>query len=132
MTKKDHIKYWIKTSDDDWSRVDFMFKNKDYVFTLFCVHLSIEKICKAIWVKDNVSNFPPRIHDLVRILEGTRAELTGDEKKFLKKLTEFQLDGRYPDYQFKIYKTCNKQFAAEVIEKSELVRVKLLKEKLSD
>lgn len=109
-----------------------MFKNKDYVFALFCVHLSIEKICKAIWVKDNVSNFPPRIHDLVRIMEGTRAELTGDEKKFLKKLTEFQLDGRYPDYQFKIYKTCNKQFAAEVIERSELVRVKLLKEKLSD
>ena len=132
MTKKDHIKYWIKTSDDDWNRVDFMFKNKDYVFALFCVHLSIEKICKAIWVKDNVSNFPPRIHDLVRIIEGTRATLTGDEKKFLKKLTEFQLDGRYPDYQFKIYKTCNKQFAAEVIERSELVRVKLLKEKLSD
>ena len=109
-----------------------MFRNKDYVFGLFCVHLSIEKICKAIWVKDNVSNFPPRIHDLVRIIESTKTELIAEEKIFLKKLTEFNIDGRYPDYQFKIFKTCNKQFALEVIEKSGLLRVKLLKEKLSD
>ena len=132
MTKKDHIKYWIKSSNDDWNRVDLMFRNKDYVFGLFCVHLSIEKICKAIWVKDNVSNFPQRIHDLVRIIESTKTELIAEEKIFLKKLTEFNIDGRYPDYQFKIFKTCNKQFALEVIEKSGLLRVKLLKEKLSD
>ena len=49
-------------------------KIKTMFLPFFCVHLSIEKICKAIWVKDNVSSFPPRIHDLVRIMEGTRAE----------------------------------------------------------
>ncbi|MCY7411416.1 MAG: HEPN domain-containing protein [Chitinophagales bacterium] len=50
MTKAEHINYWTKNADRDWQRAKNNFKLKDYVFCLFCLHMSLEKICKALWV----------------------------------------------------------------------------------
>ena len=91
MTKEEHIAYWTGNAEKDWQRAERCFKDKDYVFSLFCVHLSLEKIIKALWVNDNELNFPPRIHNLVRLLEGTSVELKEEELIFLNDLNKFQL-----------------------------------------
>ncbi len=65
LSKRDHINYWITASDEDWERGVYMYENADYVFCLFCIHLSIEKLSKDIWVKENQNNnYPPRIHEI--------------------------------------------------------------------
>ena len=98
MTKKDHITYWIESSQEDWGRAEMCFNNKDYVFGLFCLHLCAEKLSKALWVKENESDFPPRIHNLLILLEKSSLILTEHQLKFLSQLNTFQLEGRYPDY----------------------------------
>jgi HEPN domain-containing protein len=71
MTKEGYIKYWITTSKHDWKRVEELLKLRDFSFALFCAHLSIEKLAKALWVKEHESNFPPRIHNLITLFSKT-------------------------------------------------------------
>ena len=97
------------------------------MFCLFCVHLSMEKIVKAIWVKNNKEDYPPRLHNLVRILEQTTVKLNDDVLIFLNDLNRFQLEGRYPDYRGIIYKECNFEFTKKILEKANEVKICLLK-----
>jgi len=41
-------------------------------------------------------------------------------------LNRFQLEGRYPDYMTKMHHICNKEFTAEMINKSNLLKSWLL------
>ncbi len=59
MNKQDYIQYWKASAEKDWRRVNLLFKNRDFVFALFCAHLTLEKLLKAHWVKDNNENYPP-------------------------------------------------------------------------
>ena len=56
MTKQEHIDYWLDTAKKDWRTVQNMYKTKDFVTALFFTHLHLEKICKALWVKNNTNN----------------------------------------------------------------------------
>ena len=49
MAKKDQIKYWLKSADQDWSAANHLFEKKDYTYALFFSHLTLEKILKAIF-----------------------------------------------------------------------------------
>ena len=122
MTKQDVIKYWLKESTKDWNRALRCFKHKDYLFCLFCAHLSLEKLCKAIWVRDNIENHPPRIHNLRYILDQTTILLSVNQKEFLTLMNTFQIEGRYPDYTGKIYKICNQKFTKETLDQSKNIR----------
>lgn len=63
--KHDHIDYWVSSAGQDWERATFMYEKKDFVFSLFCVHLCEEKLCKGLWVKENLNiNYPPKIREI--------------------------------------------------------------------
>ena len=115
MTKEDYINYWKETSEQDWSSAEDLFKTKHYLQSLFFAHLTIEKICKALWIADNETNHPPRIHNLVYLLKQTRIILPEEKLDFLLLLNDFQLEGRYPDYQQKIYKSLSEAKAKEIL-----------------
>lgn len=108
MNKEDYIKYWIETAQMDWSSSEDLYKTGHFVQSLFFAHLSLEKLCKAKWIRDNESNHPPRLHNLLYILKQTKTSLTDEQADFLLIFNDFQLEGRYPDYQMKIYKFCDK------------------------
>lgn len=127
MTKQEHIDYWISNSKKDWKRAERCFRDKDYVFCLFFVHLSIEKICKGLWVKNNISNHPPRIHILETILTGAKVELSDEDWSLLINLNRFNLEGRYPDYKNMIYKETNKKFTSDLFSQSTKLKICLLK-----
>jgi AbiV family abortive infection protein len=114
MTNKDHIEYWLKNADRDWERSEMCFNQKDYVFCLFCLHLALEKICKAFWVKDKEENHPPRIHNLEKILRQTSIELNQEDWDLLVNMNRFNLEGRYPDYRDLLYKECSKEFTEQL------------------
>lgn len=106
MNKSDHIEYWIKSADDDWEAVLSLLNSKKYVQCLFFAHLVLEKWCKAHWVKDNANDYPPKTHNLVRLAQETKLDLSDDDLAFLEQFNDFQLEGRYPDYLFSIQKKC--------------------------
>jgi HEPN domain-containing protein len=126
MTKREHIQYWIQTSAKDWDVVNSLFTVSNYPYSLFFAHLTVEKLLKAHWVKDNKENIPPRTHSLIRLIEGTMLNFDEEELVFFERMNDFQLEGRYPDYQFKIYQQCTQNFTQEILERVQAIRISLI------
>jgi HEPN domain-containing protein len=126
MTKQDHINYWLNTANDNWADVQRMFKARSYVPCLFFTHLVFEKLAKAIWVKHNVEDIPPRIHNIISILNRTEVELTEDEAAFFEQLNAFQMETRYPSYREMLERTTNRKIAKEILAIAEIHKQSLI------
>ena len=90
-------------------------------------HLVLEKLCKAHWVKDNITNHPPKSHNLLYLIGQTNIKFSEDDTIFLKKMNDFQLEGRYPDYKEMIYKIYKKENTKEILTQVNTIRTCLLK-----
>jgi len=117
MTKEEHIKFWTDTAEKDWNAVENLVASKNYLHALFFAHLVLEKLTKAHWVKTHQDNVPPRVHNVIWLLEQSNVDLGEETMDFLDGFNTFQLSGRYPDYQNKIYKMCTKEFTETQLEK---------------
>ncbi|MBI4646583.1 MAG: HEPN domain-containing protein [Bacteroidia bacterium] len=126
MTKEEHIQYWITSAKNDWKVVISLYKIKKYIYSLFFAHLVLEKLIKAHWVKDNESNYPQRLHNLVTLIEQTKLNVSSEQKEFFVKMNTFQLEGRYPDYQLKIYKLYSKKNTAKILKNVKEIKKWLL------
>ena len=122
MTKEEHIEYWINTAGDDWRRKELLFNANDYVFCLYLAHQTLEKLAKANWVRVHQENIPPRVHNIVYLLEQSNIDLSDDLMNFIRDFNSFQLTGRYPDYLRQIDTICTKEYTCEQLEKVEEVR----------
>ena len=127
MTKDEHIKYWVETAEYDWTGAEHAFGTKNYVHSLFWAHLVLEKLAKAHWVRTHEDDIPPRVHNLMYLLEQSNMDLGETMMKFLEDFNDFQLSGRYPDYTQNIYRRCTIEFTREQLEKVKEVRTCLLK-----
>ncbi|MFH1004789.1 MAG: HEPN domain-containing protein [Bacteroidota bacterium] len=127
MTKKNYIHYWKTTADKDWKAMHSLFKSKHYVHALFWAHLVLEKLCKAHWVKDHESNHPPKIRNLIYLMDNIELSADAAQRAFLEKMNAFQLEGRYPDYQNTLYKLCDKKFTQETLKQVNAIQLWLLK-----
>jgi HEPN domain-containing protein len=119
ITKEEHIKYWIDQANDDWEAVNALIKNGKNLQGLFFTHLVIEKLGKAVWIKDNEGNIPSRTHNLLYILSQTQLILTDEQSEFFLNLNRFQLEGRYPEYITKMQLICDEKFTNEIISKTD-------------
>ncbi len=117
MTNKEkHIEYWNRSAMDDWEAIEFLMMVKKYLQPLFFTHLSIEKLLKALWVKNNLENVPPKTHNLTYLYEASSVNLNEDEV-FLQTLTTFQIEGRYPDYISNLYQSITKEKQKKLFQK---------------
>lgn len=115
MDKDGLINYWVETSNQDYNTMINLYESKDYNWCLFIGHLVLEKLLKALYVK-NVDNNPPRIHDLLRIAEKAEIQTTEEQKDILDLITTFNISVRYPDYGQKFYNKCNYDFTTTNME----------------
>jgi HEPN domain-containing protein len=104
MQKSEYIDYWKISAAKSWQACQHLFEKGDFVECLYFAHLTLEKILKAQWVADNHTDFPPRTHNLRLLSQQTNLVLTSIHIAFLEQMNTFQMDGRYPDYRFAIYK----------------------------
>lgn len=116
MDRKEISKYWQVSSDSDYETMEYLFKGKNYSWALFVGHILTEKLLKAYYVK-NIDIKIPYIHDLLRIAEKAKMDLSEEQKDFLDTLTSFNIKARYDDYKLNFYKMCTKTFATEYVEK---------------
>lgn len=125
MGQEDQISYWIKTSNEDWELIKDLVKMDRYLYALFFVHLCMEKLVKAHWVKCN-SQQPPRSHDLIYLHDGTDLDLNSEQLELLESLNTWNIEGRYPDYKKSLLKIASKEFTKTKIEKTGILRQWLL------
>ncbi len=94
--KKQDILRWIKLSDYDIETARAMRKAGRYLYVLFCCQQAVEKRLKAA-VINITEEFPPKTHDLIRLIELARIGLTDKQQLFLRKLTTYYIETRYPE-----------------------------------
>ena len=79
MTKEEIVKYWIDASDLNFSAMKNLNASKDYVWCLFLEHFVIEKLLKAIAIKNGVETVT-KIHDLNKLAKATGIEIDNSLK----------------------------------------------------
>ncbi|MCE2934424.1 MAG: HEPN domain-containing protein [Cyclobacteriaceae bacterium] len=99
MTKDQHIAYWKTEAERNWETALYLKNGKQNVMALFMLHLTIEKLFKAHWVKDNIDNFPPRTHDLQFLHNQADLDIPAEDYDYLAVVNQWSIDTRYPDLQ---------------------------------
>ncbi len=99
------LAYWLDSSEKDFKTMQDLYLTKNNNWALFLGHLVIEKLLKALYIK-NVGDFPPLIHDLRRLLEKSGIELEADRKLLFDSITRFNINARYDDYRQSFYSLC--------------------------
>ena len=129
MDKREHIDYWLRIAEKDMDMMTYLMEGKRYVQTLFFGHLYLEKIAKALWVKNNTENIPPKTHNLLKIIKEANLDLADEDQAFLIKLNQYQIVSRYPEDIDKLYKYTDKQLTEEYL--NQITRIeKCLREKM--
>ena len=117
MTKEEHIKYWRASAQHDLDSAETIFNSGRYDWSLFVGHLALEKTLKALFVDRHDNKMPPQIHNLVRLAELSKIALNDEQKFFLDKITDFNIQIRYPDYKQEFYKRCDAKYTTEYLNK---------------
>lgn len=115
MDTKAIIKYWIEEADEALQVAEHLFGTGDYSYSLFFGHLCIEKILKAIYVYNNRKHAPP-IHNLIRLAELAKIDLSADISDKMIEITTFNLEARYPDTKRTFRSLCTKDFTQEKLD----------------
>jgi HEPN domain-containing protein len=110
------IEYWFNGSETDFKTMEDLFHTKNNHWALFMGHLVIEKLAKALYVKQK-ADYPPLLHDLRRILEKSGVEIDTDQRVILDTITRFNINARYDDFKNSFYKLCTDDFTQEWIVK---------------
>jgi HEPN domain-containing protein len=127
LTQEEMIKYWWEISDQDYNTMANLFNSKDYHWCLFMGHLVIEKLLKAIFIKNNgVNQNLPKIHDLLVIADKAGLMTNERQKDLLDIITTFNISARYPDYKQDFYKKCTQEFTKARIDEIKEIRIWLI------
>jgi len=121
------VSYWITQSDNDLPVAESMLENGHYTWSLFIGHLVLEKILKAIYVKEH-QKIAPRIHDLVKLVKSTSIKLSDEQLLFLSEVSDFNMEGRYPDEKNLFTRKCDKAFATDYLRRIKEMRTWLKKQ----
>ncbi|MBC8441556.1 MAG: HEPN domain-containing protein [Deltaproteobacteria bacterium] len=90
MNQKAIIDFWASEAEESLHVADHLFEKKDYSYALFFGHLAVEKILKAVFVK-NKNEAVPRSHNLLRLAKEANIEITEEQKHTLIRITAFNL-----------------------------------------
>ncbi|MFW6184924.1 MAG: HEPN domain-containing protein [Chloroflexota bacterium] len=90
------VHYWTESADEDWSVTRHLFDSGAYQYALFFAHLFLEKLLKAIVVRET-GNHAPRTHNLLFLAERARLSLSPERREVLLRVTAYNISTRYPE-----------------------------------
>lgn len=116
MPVQNQINYWLQSAQHDFETAEGLFIIKKFDWCLFLGHLVLEKTLKAYLVKETQS-IPSKSHNLLLLAENANLQLSSEQKIFLEKVNDFNIEARYPDEKFSFYKICTESFTQENLNK---------------
>ena len=118
----DLMRYWLKSSNEDYDVMQVMFKNKKNTWTLFLGHLVIEKLLKGLYAKNNKDNpYTIKSHNLLALAEKCKLDLTDEQVKKLQIITQFNISARYDDYKENFKQKCTDEYTKQQVRNIEEV-----------
>jgi HEPN domain-containing protein len=116
ITVKQQIDHWRESAASGLETMTVLFDGKRYSDALFFGHIVLEKILKAFVVLATKKE-PPKIHNLIRLVELANLDLDEDTLKYLATVNAFNIRVRYDDYKKEFYKMCTKEYVEENLAK---------------
>ena len=92
-----HIQHWKDGAAEDIIVARQLIESNRIRHGLFFAHLSVEKLLKAHICK-TTGDIAPKIHNLVRLAEISKIELSQSQIDLFADLNTFQIECRYPDH----------------------------------
>ena len=115
------ILHWRESSDENYATMQNLIKTREFAWSLFLGHLVIEKLLKALYVKE-LKKHPIFSHDLLRLANKIAVSLPNEYEDWLDEITTFNLNARYDNYKKSFNKLCTEEFSNEWISKIEILR----------
>lgn len=94
--QKKRFTFWLNASEEEIGAAAVLLKKRKLRQSLFFVHLAVEKILKALFIK-KTGEHPPITHNLKYLAETIKLELPESIDNFLVEATAFNIECRYPD-----------------------------------
>jgi HEPN domain-containing protein len=91
------IEYWRNTAESDIDTASILVRSGKNIEGMFFCHLCIEKIIKALVVRQ-IEDIPPKSHDLFYLINLAKIDISESQSEFIQILMKYQLEGRYPEY----------------------------------
>lgn len=123
------VQYWLESAEYDFETAKSLLEVKRFPYALFFGHLALEKLLKALFVKNNQKH-APYTHSLTFLAEKSGSEISEKLMDKLAEFTEFNIETRYPDERKDFYQKCTAQFTKEKLGEIEEV-YQWLRQKLS-
>jgi HEPN domain-containing protein len=105
---------WLKQADYDMSTAEYMFRGGRYFYAVFMCHLSIEKALKGLY-RERLNEQPPRVHNLVYMLNKMSIKPPEPIGRFLVKLNEASVVTRYPEDIRRLQKDFTKKIVKDIL-----------------
>ena len=122
LTQKGHVDYWMKLSNNSLLDMRAALRSGRRVNALFCGHLALEKMLKALCAAKNVPASKIWGHNLFKLANmiGLWDTLSSEQQVELTTITTFNIEARYEDHKMQFSHLCTKTYAkewAKVVEK---------------
>ena len=111
---------WQKQADYDMKTAEIMFDNKRYFYAVFMCHLSVEKALKGLYL-ERLKEIPPKVHNLVYLLNKIGVKPSEPIGRFLVKLNEASVVTRYPEVLDKLQKDFTQSVVKDILLRSKEV-----------
>ncbi len=117
------VEYWVDTANYDLDTAEAMYQTKRWLYVGFLCHQVIEKMVKAYHV-DSKKEMPPRIHNLYRLSSdcGLYDTFSQNQQDFLSTLEPLNIEGRYPEYRDRIFKSLSPTKCREIIDQTKQLK----------
>jgi HEPN domain-containing protein len=109
---------WIEQAKYDLDSAKAMLESGRYLYVLFCCQQAVEKMLKALIARRS-NECPPRIHALVRLAETAMLDLSDERLQFLRELSNYYIQTRYPEEIPFIAARLGDPLARQILEQTE-------------
>jgi HEPN domain-containing protein len=120
------VSYWLESVAYDLETGKTLLRSKRYPHALFFGHPAIEKLLKALVVRQT-GDHAPFSHSLIVLAGKTALPIPEAIVDQMAEFMEFHTEARYPDAKMEFYQKCTKEFALEKFKELKKVYTWLLK-----
>ena len=113
---ENNITYWEELSDYDLETASAMLTSKRYLYVGFMCHQTIEKIFKALFVKQT-NEIAPYSHSLSYLAKkgGFYENLSEEQKDFIDQIEPLNIEARYPSHKERLLKSLTELKCIEIL-----------------
>lgn len=131
MSIYDKVNEWLEIAKEDLEVAGLCFSNNKYLHCAYMCQQALEKTLKAyIAAADEI---PMPIHHLPQLAQdaGLWDMFDAENHIFLRAMTTYAIEARYPERKIKLKEACKKEEAERILQKTKEM-VKWLEEKIQE